>query len=389
VQRPVLLHVHTEKGRGCEYASADPTRFHSTKPFKVEGNNISVASSGGKSFTRAFADALIRLAEDNERLFAITAAMPDGTGLDRFAERFPDRFVDCGIAESGAVALAGGLAKAGLRPVVAIYSTFLQRSFDQISQEVSLQQLPVLFCLDRAGLVGGDGAVHHGSYDIAYLRVLPNTVLMAPADEAEVLEALKLAVSLEQATAIRYPRDVVPVPVGERTPPFVLGRSWRLRDGHDATVIAYGTTVSPALAAADALAGQDIHVGVVNARFAKPLDRQMIANVLGQGHPVLTVEDHVREGGFGSAVLEAAQEMHLPTDHVTRLGLPQDRFIGHGSRSEQLAEVGLDAVGLVAAVHQTLGARAEDIERARRRIARTVTEPRGTVRPGAQASSPP
>ncbi len=379
VQRPVLLHVHTQKGRGCTYATKDPTRFHSTKPFKVEGDHVSIASSSGKSFTRAFADAMLAIAEDHPKLFALTAAMPDGTGLVEFAEAYPDRFLDCGIAESGAVAVAGGLAKSGLRPVVAIYSTFLQRSFDQIAQEVSLQQLPVVFCLDRAGLVGGDGSVHHGSYDVAYLRVLPNMVLMAPADEPEMLEALKLAVSLEQATAIRYPRDAVPPPLGETTPPFVLGRSRRIRDGGDATLIAYGSTVAAAVEAAEALAREDIHVGVINARFAKPLDRQMIAATLQPGRPVLTVEDHMREGGFGSAVLEAAQEMGLPTDHVVRLGLPPDRFINHAARAEQLAEVGLDAGGLMAAARQALGARAEDVARAARIAAQTKTQPRESM----------
>ena len=385
VQRPVLLHVHTEKGQGWSYATADPTRFHSTKPFKVEGDRVSVASSGGKSWTSAFSDALVSLAERNERVFAVTAAMPDGTGLTRFAERFGDRFLDCGIAESGAVAVAGGLAKVGLTPVVAIYSTFLQRAFDQVSQEVSLQHLPVVFCLDRAGVVGSDGSVHHGSYDIAYLRVMPNIVLMAPADEPEMLEALKLAISLEQATAIRYARDQVPPPLSDTTPPFVLGRSRRLREGHDATVIAYGSTVAAAMEAAEGLADEDLHVGVINARFAKPLDRQMIAAVLGEGYPVLTAEDHTREGGFGSAVLEAAQEMNLPTGHVTRLGLPQDRFIEHGSRAEQLAEVGLDADGLTDAIRRVLGTRVEDIDRARQVAARTSRTRDETMRPGAQA----
>ncbi len=385
VQRPILLHVHTEKGRGCKYALADPTRFHSTKPFKVEGDQVSVARSDGKSFTRAFSEALVSIAETNPRLYALTAAMPDGTGLAEFERRFPNRCLDCGIAESGAVAIAGGLAKAGLRPVVAIYSTFLQRSYDQIAQEVSLQQLPVVFCLDRAGLVGSDGAVHHGAYDIGYLRSLPNMVLMAPADEPEMLEALKLSVSLEQATAIRYPRDVVPEPLTESSPPFVLGRSRRLRDGSDATFLAYGSTVSYALEAAAELAESDIQVGVINARFAKPLDRQMLAQVLGAGRPVLTVEDHLVEGGFGSAVLETAQAMNLPTTNLVRLGLPADRFIAHGSRAEQLTEVGLDVPGLVAAVRRALGARADDIERADDIAARTTQTTRDSSRPRAEA----
>ncbi len=380
VQHPVLLHVHTEKGRGCTFASADPTRFHSTSPFKIEGEQVLV-SSGGRSYTQAFSDALVRLAADNHRVFAITAAMPDGTGLSQFARRFPDRFRDCGIAESGAVAVAAGLAKAGMTPVVAIYSTFLQRAFDQIAQEISLQQLPVVFCLDRAGLVGGDGAVHHGAYDIAYLRELPNMVLMAPADEPEMYEALRLAVSIECATVIRYPRDGVPEPLAETTPPFVLGRSRRLTEGNDATLLAYGSMVASCLEAAKELAAHGIQVGVVNARFAKPLDRQMIAAVLSKGHPVLTVEDHMLEGGFGSAILEAAQEMSLPAAHVVRLGLPSDRFIEHGSRREQLAEVGLDVAGIVAAVRRALGTRAEDIEQAARIASRAGVDRRTSVGP--------
>ncbi len=384
VQRPVLLHVHTEKGRGCAYATADPTKFHSTKPFKVEGDQVSIARSGGKSWTKAYSEAMVGLAETHPKLYAITAAMPDGTGLAAFEKRFPDRFLDCGISESGAVALGAGLAKAGLRPVVAIYSTFLQRSYDQIVQEVSLQQLPVVFCMDRAGLVGGDGAVHHGCYDIAYLRSLPNMVLMAPADEPEMHEALKLAVSLEQATAIRYARDVIPQDLDETTPSFVLGRSRRVRDGKDATIIAYGSTVDASLKAADLLAGRHIEVGVINARFAKPLDRQMIASVLGAGHPVVTVEDHAREGGFGSAVLEAGHDMGLLTSQVIRLGLPENEFIGHGSRAEQLAEVGLDPEGIAGAVAGVLGARADDMEQAGRIASQTARSNSRSVGPKAQ-----
>jgi 1-deoxy-D-xylulose-5-phosphate synthase len=384
VQHPLLLHVHTTKGRGCSFASADPTRFHSTSPFKVERDQVLVSKGGGKTYTQAFSESLVSIAEGNDRIFAITAAMPDGTGLGAFARRFPDRFLDCGIAESGAVAVGAGLAKAGFTPIVAIYSTFLQRAFDQIAQEVSLQQLPVVFCLDRSGLVGGDGAVHHGSYDIAYLRELPNMVLMAPADEPEMLEALKLAVSLERATAIRYPRDVVPAPLDDSTPPFVLGRSRRICEGNDATFIAYGSTVATAVEAANTLASEGIRAGVINARFAKPVDRQMIASALNRGHPVLTVEDHMLEGGFGSAVLEAAQEMRLPTGHVTRLGLPSDRFIEHGSRREQLTEAGLDAAALVAAVRRAMGSRAEDLSRAAHISARTLANRFSPVRPPSQ-----
>ncbi len=208
--------------------------------------------------------------------------------------------------------VAAGMCRAGLRPVVAIYSTFLQRGFDQVFQEVALQGLPVVFCADRAGLVGSDGAVHHGFLDITYLRGLPGMVLMAPADEAELRESIQFALTLDRPSAIRYPRDDVPEPL-PTAPPFSLGKSWTLRDGSDAVVLAYGTTVSYALDAADVLAGEGIHVRVVNARFAKPIDRQMVSDALSTGVPVVTVEDHSIAGGFGSAVLEMAQELQLPS----------------------------------------------------------------------------
>ncbi|UCG32738.1 MAG: 1-deoxy-D-xylulose-5-phosphate synthase [Phycisphaerales bacterium] len=354
VRQPVLLHVHTQKGCGCEWACAEPGTFHSPRPFTIESGKVTIQRGSGKSWTRAFAEALIALARDNEKVFAMTAAMPSGTGLDRFAKVYPQRFLDCGIAESCTVDMAAGMAKAGLRPVAAIYSTFLQRGFDQVFQEVSLQGLPVVFCLDRAGLVGGDGAVHHGFLDIAYLRGLPGMVLMAPADEPELTAAMKLSLSLDGPSVIRYPRDTVPEPFGE-APAFELGKSRVMREGTDATVLAYGATVAMAMEAAELLAAEGIDLGVVNARFAKPIDRDMVIEALTRGHPVVTVEDHSVSGGFGSAVLEAARELELPADHLTRLGMPADRFIAHGSRAGQLAEVGIDAAGIAATVHQRLG----------------------------------
>lgn len=357
VQHPVLLHVHTQKGKGAEWALAEPTKFHSPKPFKVEGCRVEI-QKGGLSFTAAFADALIRIAGENPRVFAMTAAMPDGTGLNRFQEAFPDRFLDAGIAESAAVDIAAGMCKAGLRPVAAIYSTFLQRAYDQIFQEVVLQGLPVVFCIDRAGLVGGDGAVHHGFADIAYLRVMPRMVLMAPGDAAEIEAALRLAMTLDTPSAIRYPRDGVPAPLHEvaSTPPFELGRSVRLREGSDAVVLAYGSTCRAALDAAELLAVDGIEVRVVNARFAKPVDQTMVTDALSRGGPVITVEDHSVTGGFGASVLEAARELELAADHVVVLGMPADRFIAHGSRAGQLAEVGIDAAGIAAAVRDALDA---------------------------------
>jgi len=354
--RPLLLHVHTQKGRGCPWALADPGKFHSPRPFVIEGDKVTMRPPRGTSWTATFADALIEQARRNEKVFAITAAMPDGTGLAKFAEVFADRFLDVGIAESCAVAVAAGLAKAGLRPVVAVYSTFLQRAFDQIYQEVCLQGLPVIFAIDRAGLVGEDGAVHHGFLDISYLRGLPGMVLMAPADALEMNEALALALKIDQPCAIRYPRDSVPAPHAP-CPAFALGRSRLMREGQDATVLAYGAVVQNALDAADLLAADaesPIDLRVINARFAAPLDRAMVAVALRTGRPVVTVEDHSLAGGFGSAVLETAQELGLPTDRIMRLGLPTDRFIQHGQRSGQLAEVGIDAAGIASAVRRAV-----------------------------------
>lgn len=356
VQHPVLLHVHTEKGRGAPFATAEPTKFHSPRPFSVEESDCGckvTIQSGGRSWTSAFADAMIEVAREDSRVFALTAAMPDGTGLNKFQPVFPERYLDAGIAESATVDMAAGMARSGLRPVCAIYSTFLQRAFDQIFQEVVLQELPVVFCLDRAGLVGSDGAVHHGFLDITYLRGFPRMVVMAPGDEPELNAALRLALSLDQPCAIRYPRDNVPEPLGIECPPFEPGKSRLLQDGPDATLLVYGALCRQALDAAALLAMDGIRVRVVNARFAKPIDRDMVAAAC-DGRPVLTIEDHSILGGFGSAVLEAAQEMGLSAANVTRLGLPAERFIPHASRSGQLKDCGLDADGIATAVRGVL-----------------------------------
>jgi 1-deoxy-D-xylulose-5-phosphate synthase len=272
--------------------------------------------------------------------------MADGTGLNRFAEAHPDRFLDAGIAESCTVDMAAGMTKAGMRGVCAIYSTFLQRALDQIFQEVVLQGLPVIFCIDRAGLVGGDGAVHHGFMDIAYLRGMPRIVLMAPADEMELGQALDLALSLDAPCAIRYPRDNVPEPGYGPGPAFKLASSRTLRHGADGTILAYGSTVGAALDAADLLAADGLQVQVVNARFAKPVDADMVRDALLAGQPVVTVEDHGLEGGFGTAVLEKAAQLGLAANLLIRLGLPPDRFIQQGARAAQLSEAGIDALGI-------------------------------------------
>jgi 1-deoxy-D-xylulose-5-phosphate synthase len=282
------------------------------------------------------------LAEEEPRLIAITAAMPDGTGLNAFGRRFPDRYFDVGICEQHAVAFAAGAARAGRRPVAAIYSSFLQRAFDQIFHEVSLQNLPVVFAMDRAGLVGADGPTHHGHADIAYLRLWPNFVVCAPADEAELHECLRFALRHDGPVAFRYPRDEASPATSRSTPPFELGRAVTLRRGADVVLAAYGAVVPEALRAADQLTEMGIAAGVINARFARPLDEETFANAL-TGHPlVVTLEDHFITGGFGSAVLEFAGELPGRSARVVRLGIP-DRYLAHASRRRQLEWAGLTA----------------------------------------------
>ncbi|MFW6065799.1 MAG: 1-deoxy-D-xylulose-5-phosphate synthase, partial [Planctomycetota bacterium] len=341
IDRPVLLHVHTQKGRGCEYAVEDPCRFHSPSAYRVENGQAVFPPKKATNWTQAFSESLKRAARADERIVAITAAMPDGTGLAEFREEFPDRTLDVGMSESHAVAAAAGMAKGWLRPVVAVYSTFMQRAFDQAFQDVALQGLPVTFCLDRAGLVGSDGPTHHGLLDISFLRPLPGMVLMAPGDADEMDAAMKLAMSLDSPVAIRYPKDAVPEPLGEDCPPFELGKARIVREGEDATIVGYGATVAPALAAAELLAETDgLEVGVISARFAKPLDQALLTKRIATGRPVLLAEDHSIAGGFGSAVLELAAERGLSTANVRLAGVG-DRFIPHARRSEQLSETGL------------------------------------------------
>jgi 1-deoxy-D-xylulose-5-phosphate synthase len=363
VSRPVLLHVKTIKGHGYESASSEPTRFHSPSGFAVNGCRMEIKPSAGRSWTTAFADTLIELARQDSRLIALTAAMPDGTGLSKFEKEFPQRYYDTGICESHLTAMAAGMAKRGMRPVAAIYSTFVQRAFDQIWQEVTLNHLPVVFAMDRAGYVGDDGAVHHGFMDQAFLRPLPGMVLMAPSDESELGRALKFGLSCDTASAVRYPRDNVPAQNFQETidpelrpaahADWVAGRSRLLRRGADATLIVYGALASAAMAAAEELAADGISVGVVDARFCKPLDGAMVRRALEADHPVLTVEDHSLINGFGAAVVEYAVAHGLPTGQLRRLGMP-DRLVAHATRGQQLAEVGLDAAGIAQSVRDAV-----------------------------------
>ena len=365
VQAPILLHVKTVKGNGHDVASSDPTKFHSPAAFRVEGCRVEIPKGNGKSWTSAFADAMIDLAKRDPRVVALTAAMPDGTGLSKYGKTFPDRYIDTGICESHLAAMAAGMCKAGLRPFAAVYSTFTQRAFDQIWQEIVLNRQPVVFCMDRAGFVGDDGAVHHGFMDQSFLRPLPGMVLMAPSDEAELNRALRLALSLETASALRYPRDNVPASNFEDVIDESLrtdaGREWKvgqsrvLREGSDATILVYGALAQNAMQAADELSADGLSVGVIDARFCKPLDGEMLMRVLRPGNPVITVEDHSLQNGFGSAVVEFAVAHRLPAEQLSRLGMP-DRLIAHATRKEQLAEVGLDATGIARTVRDAIRA---------------------------------
>jgi 1-deoxy-D-xylulose-5-phosphate synthase len=347
VDHPVLLHLYTKKGKGFNPADKGPAKFHSTGPFKTNGDTVeSTAGEHPRTYTDAFGKALTALAEQDDRVVAITSAMCDGTGLGEFREKFPDRFYDVGIAESAAVDIAAGLARNGMRPVVCIYSTFLQRSFDQIFQEVSLQNLPVTFCVDRAGMVGCDGATHHGLMDIGYLRMLPNMILTSPADAGEMKQALEFALGQGQPVVIRYPKDLVPVDEALRAAlekPFELGKSIVVRRGRKPSlaIICYGSILTEALKAAEILSSDKIQAEVINARFAAPLDERFIS-LLSTGKSLITVEDHYLSCGFGSAVLEMAATHGCDLARIRVLGAPKC-FIGHDSRSAQLIQAGINA----------------------------------------------
>ena len=345
VDSPVLLHVITEKGHGFEPAEEDPTAFHAPAPLAEENGETGPRSSETRpSYTLIARDAILDRMRKRPEVSVITAAMCQGNKLEPIREEFPERFFDVGICESHAVAMAGGMAKVGGRPIVEIYSTFMQRSYDQIFQEVSLQNLPVLLMLDRAGLVGADGPTHHGVFDLAYLRPFPNLAVMAPGDAADLTAMVEFALDWDGPTAIRYPRATADSL--ERTPaPVQMGTAEVLRWGEDGAILAVGSMVAPAFEAAAALAAEGVDIAVVNARFVKPLDTAVIRRVLEECRFVLTVEEGVLTGGFGSAVLEAANDMGLSTAHLSRVGIP-DHYIEHAERHELLADLGLTADAL-------------------------------------------
>lgn len=350
---PILVHVITRKGKGYTPAEENPSLFHGVGPFDRETGKVKAGKGGAASYTGVFGKTLLELAEKDERIVAITAAMLEGTGLKAFSERFPERFFDVGIAEQHAVTFAAGLASQNMRPVVAIYSTFLQRAYDNILHDVALQKLPVCFAIDRGGLVGADGPTHHGVFDYSYLRHIPNLVVMAPRDEVELQRAMITGFEHDGPFAYRYPRGKGVGLTLEKSPrPLPIGRGEKLRDGRDAVIFALGSPCHEALKAAEQLAGEGLSVAVVDARFLKPLDEALLLAEARRTGTVITVEENVLQGGFGSAVLELlCQEAHMP--RLLRLGLP-DRFVEQGSQEQLRARYGLDAGGIARQVRRFL-----------------------------------
>ena len=347
---PVLVHALTEKGHGYAPAEADPLKYHGVGRFDMASGAFEKKAAGAPSYTKVFSDTLCRMAKQDDRIVAITAAMAPGTGLDQFQRKFPDRFYDVGIAEQHGVTFAAGLATEGLKPVTAIYSTFLQRAYDQVLHDVCLQNLDVTFALDRAGLVGADGATHQGLFDVAYLRNLPNVVVMAPKDENELQHMLATAIMYPGPAAIRFPRGAGEgVALDPDIKALRLGEAELLRDGDDVLIVAYGTVVHTALEAAQELAGRGVSAAVLNARYVKPLDVDRLLPLVEKCRAVVTIEEHCRQGGFGSAVLEALAEAGIQKP-VTVLGV-DDELIEHGETRET---VGLGMSDIVASVERLL-----------------------------------
>ncbi len=349
---PLLLHVITTKGCGYRHAEQHPTRFHGVGPFDPATGEVKSAG-GPPAYTQVFGDALCAIAARDPRVVAITAAMPDGTGLNKFAAAYPERFIDVGIAESHAVTFAAGLAASGLRPVVAIYSTFLQRSYDNVVHDVCLPGLPVIFALDRGGIVGDDGETHQGVFDFAYLRHIPNLLVLAPADEGEMVRMLEWALAQNRPVAIRYPRGAgLGIDIAAAAPLQLPGAQMR-RAGRDVLLLAIGDRVRAAEEAADLLAEKKVSATVIIARTVKPLDEVLLLAQARLHRVIVTVENHVVAGGFGSAVNELLLRHHLGDRRIVNLGFP-DKFIEHGTPAQLFARYGLDAAGIAAAARNAI-----------------------------------
>ena len=347
LEGPVLVHALTVKGKGYEFAEKDPAHYHGVGSFEIPtGSPPKDKPKPPPSYTGVFGETMVDLGRQNEKLFAITAAMPEGTGLAGFSESFPERFLDVGIAEQHAVTFAAGLATEGFRPVVTIYSTFLQRAFDQIIHDVCLPNLPVVFALDRGGLVGEDGPTHHGNFDMTYLRGIPNMTFMVPKDENELRHMLYTALQHDGPVAIRYPRGRgIGVPMDMKYKTIPIGKAEILQEGNDLQILAIGSMVYPSLNAAATLENEGLSVGVVNCRFVKPLDKGLVDIVSSSGR-VLIVEENIRQGGFGGAILELFNDLGLKNMSVKRIGLP-DKFVEHGPQDILREKYGLDSAGII------------------------------------------
>ncbi|KAB2951685.1 1-deoxy-D-xylulose-5-phosphate synthase [Heliorestis acidaminivorans] len=364
---PVLVHVLTKKGCGYGPAEQNPGLFHGVGPFDVKTGKVH-KTEGPKTYTQIFSDTMMQLARQDERVLGITAAMPDGTGLAPFARAFPARFYDVGIAEQHAVCMASALALEGLKPVVAIYSSFLQRAYDQIFHDVCLQKAPVVFAIDRAGLVGEDGETHHGVYDISYLRHIPGLTVMSPKDENELQHMLYSAYKLNSPVAIRYPRGQgLGVPLDQVLQELPYGQGEVLQEGQDLLIIAIGTMVQPAVEAAQLLAGKGIEVTVINGRYIKPLDSDLILSKARSISHVLTVEENVLDGGFGSAVQELLQDQQVECK-VRRIGIP-DSYVQHGALSMLKKDLGLTAENIAAVAEGFIGKQSQPPRRGNLKIA--------------------
>jgi len=347
VEKPVLLHVSTTKGKGYPPAEENPVYFHGCGSFEVETGNCLDKKRSAPTYTQVFGESMIKLAKEDERIVAVTAAMPEGTGLSEFAEIFPERFFDVGIAEQHGVTFAAGMATEGLKPVVAIYSTFLQRAFDQVLHDVCLESLPVVFSIDRGGIVGEDGPTHHGLFDLTFLRSLPNMVVMAPKDENELRHMLYTAIDHNGPIALRYPRGACTgADLEEGFRRLSIGKGEILTEGTDILILAVGRSVQEALSARELLLTQGISSTVVNCRFIKPIDKELISGLAEKIPRIITVEENVLQGGFGSAVLEALNDFGVADFCLERLGIP-DIFVEHGSQKLLRSKYSLDASAIV------------------------------------------
>ena len=352
VKGPKIIHAITTKGKGYPPAEEHPDKFHGTGPFEIKTGNRAKKDAPPK-YTRVFSDTLIRLAKDNSKIVGITAAMPSGTGLDRFALEYPDRFFDVGIAEQHAVTFSAGLALNGMRPVAAIYSTFLQRAFDQIFHDLCLQNIPVVIAIDRAGIVGADGETHQGLFDMSYLRSMPNMIIMAPSNENELQHMVCTAFEQDQPVAVRYPRGVsVGVPMDEELKELPVGKGRLVKEGDDLTIVAIGNMVTPSIEAAQELSSRGIDASVIDARFVKPLDEELILKWARKTGHVITAEEHVKKGGFGSGVLELLAENDLQVK-VKQIAIP-DTFVRHGKPDLMREKYGLSAPNIVRTAEKLL-----------------------------------